>query len=145
MSHAMRINQTLWDAVEVEAAKRIAKPTHLVLTAIRRELGLESAAITTQEVFDVRSTGCTDDVCGPEDGEDSGDGDYSPLAGNVSQIRLWQAKLEQAQTEHEGYRNGVSEDDWDLEQRSDYVVDCVKRIEEAKLELHALVPAREEG
>ena len=138
-SPLVRINRLLWPRVLEEAEKRCTKPGRLIDLAVRRELGFEpdTARVADDVIRDV-------DDQDPEDVPCLND-EISPLAGNLGEVRLWQAKLKQAEEELEGYQNGVLEEDWVEEQKSDYVIDCVARRDEAREKLHVLLPPLEEA
>ena len=152
MSQTVRINATVWELLKEEAIKRKTKPTRMVDYLVRQALGLEpkwalGIDATDRCVAAAEEIMEEDNVLPSQRGRvllDSGEEMPSPLCGNLEEIRLWQKKLKQAEEEYDGYNNGVAEEDWELEQRSDYVVDCSNRIEEARTKLRELVLTVEE-
>jgi hypothetical protein len=132
MSHMVRVNAVLWEQILVASKKRFMKPTRFIDNAIRREL--EGAPIIIENVAAPKLAPIEERV-----------DIVSPLVGNIDDIRIWQGILREAQEEYDGYKNGVAEEDWELEQKSDYVLSCLDRIEQAKVKLKTLVPIKQEA
>ena len=150
----------MWARIEKDSAELCVTPQQWLVTAAMQRFegpmvsSVRSDTVKSTSVTEVHATdqGVEDDV--PRNGvgiplDELLDPDVpmdriSPHVTGLKEIRQWQEKLKWAEDEYDGYKHGVAEGDWELEQTSDYVIDCRRRADEARAKLKELLPPMEE-